>query len=58
MNIFLLVTTIFCILLLLFIAYAFINNSNFKLIKAANTGTRLETDTSSENETAIETENQ
>jgi hypothetical protein len=59
MNIFLLVTTIFCILLLLFVAYAFINNSDFKLInEAANTGTRLEIDTSSENETANETENQ
>jgi hypothetical protein len=59
MNIFLLVTTIFCILLLLFIAYAFINNSDFKLIKeAANTGSRLEIDTSSENETANETDNQ
>ena len=50
MNIFLLVTTIFCILLLLFIAYAFINNSDFKLInEAANTGSRLEIYTSSEN---------
>jgi hypothetical protein len=59
MNIFLLVTTIFCILLLLFIAYAFINNSDFKLInEAANTGTRSEIDTSPENETANETENQ
>ncbi len=59
MNIFLLVTTIFCILLLLFVAYAFINNSDFKFInEAANTGTHLEIDTSSENETANETENQ
>jgi hypothetical protein len=59
MNIFLLVTTIFCILLLLFVAYAFINNSDFKLInQAANTGTGSEIDTSSENETANETENQ
>jgi hypothetical protein len=59
MNVFLLVTTIFCILLLLFIAYAFINNSNLKLInQAGNTGTRSEIDTSSENETTNETENQ
>ena len=59
MNIFVLVTTIFCILLLLFIAYAFINNSDFKLVnEAANTGTRSVIDTSSENETANETENQ
>lgn len=59
MNILLLVSTIFCILLLLFIAYAFINNSDFKLInEAANSGARLENDTSPENETANETENQ
>jgi hypothetical protein len=59
MNIFLLVTTIFCIVLLVFIAYAFVNNSNLKLInQAANTGTRSEIDRSTENDTANETENQ
>ena len=59
MNVFLLVTTIFCILLLLFIAYAFINNSDFKLIdEISNSDTRLEIDTTSGNETANETENQ
>jgi hypothetical protein len=58
MNILLLVSTIFCILLLLFIAFAFINNSDFKLSnEAANSGARLEIDTSPENETANETEN-
>ncbi|HEX2306568.1 MAG TPA: hypothetical protein VHH33_09805 [Nitrososphaeraceae archaeon] len=58
MNILLLVSTIFCILLLLFIAFAFINNSDFKLSnEAANSGGRLEIDTSPENETANETEN-
>jgi hypothetical protein len=59
MNILLLVSTIFCILLLLFIAFAFINNSDFKLsIESANSGAPLEIDTSPENETANETENQ
>ena len=58
MNIFLLVTTIFCILLLLFIAYAFINNSDFKLFNEQPDSTTLEIDTSSENETTNETENQ
>jgi len=58
-NIFLLVTTIFCILLLAFIAYAFVNNSNLKLInQAANTGTQSEVDTSTDNATGNETENQ
>jgi len=58
-NIFLLVTTIFCILLLAFIAYAFVNNSNLKLInQAANTGTQSEVDTSTDNVTGNETENQ
>ena len=59
MNSLLIVSAIVCVILLLFIAYAFINNSNFKLInEASNTGTRLEIDTSSENETTNETENQ
>jgi hypothetical protein len=59
MNILLLVSTIFCVLLLLFIAYAFINNSDLKLINQASTpGTSSEIDTSSANETANETENQ
>jgi len=58
-NIFLLVTTIFCILLLAFIAYAFVNNSNLKLInQAANTGTQSEVDTSTDSDTGNETENQ
>jgi hypothetical protein len=58
-NIFLLVTTIFCILLLAFIAYAFVNNSNLKLInQAANTGTQSQVDTSTDNDTGNETENQ
>jgi len=58
-NIFLLVTTIFCILLLAFIAYAFVNNSNLKLInQAANTGTQSGVDTSIDNDTGNETENQ
>lgn len=58
MNIFLLVSTIFCILLLLFIAYAFINNSSLKLInEASNSDSNQEIDTSSVNETANETEN-
>ena len=59
MNLLLLASAIFCIVLLLFIAYAFINNSDFKLIdEAANSGTLSEIDTSSENDTANETENQ
>ena len=59
MNLLLLVSAIFCIILLLFIAYAFINNSDFKLNdEVANSGTRLEIDTPSENDTANETENQ
>jgi hypothetical protein len=42
-----------------FIAYAFINNSDFKLFdEAANSGTLSEIDTSSENDTTNETENQ
>jgi hypothetical protein len=59
MNIFLIASTVFCMLLLLFIAYAFINNSDLKLINEASTpGTSSEIDTSSVNETANETENQ
>lgn len=59
MNLLLLVSAIFCIILLLFIAYAFINNSDFKLIDdSANSGTLPEIDTSSENDTTNETENQ
>ena len=59
MNLLLLVSTIFCILLLLFIAYAFINNSDFILFdEAANSGTLSEIDTSPENDTTNETENQ
>ncbi|HJR85198.1 MAG TPA: hypothetical protein VJ772_07500 [Nitrososphaeraceae archaeon] len=46
-------------MLLLFIAYAFINNSDFKFIdEISNSDTRLEIDTTSGNETANETENQ
>jgi hypothetical protein len=46
-------------MLLLFIAYAFINNSDFKLIdEISNSDTRIEIETSSGNETANETENQ
>lgn len=59
MNLLLLVSAIFCIVLLLFIAYAFINNSDFKLIdEVANSGTLSEIDTTSENDTTNETENQ
>jgi hypothetical protein len=59
MNLLLLVSAIFCIILLLFIAYAFINNSDFILFdEAANSGTLSEIDTSSENDTTNETENQ
>lgn len=46
-------------MLLLFIAYAFINNSDFMLIdEIASSDTRLEIDTTAGNETANETENQ
>jgi len=46
-------------LLLAFIAYAFVNNSNLKLInQAANTGTQSQVDTSTDNDTGNETENQ
>lgn len=59
MNFLLLVSAIICIMLLLFIAYAFINNSDFKFIdEISNSDTRLEIDTTSGNETANETENQ
>ena len=59
MNIFLIVSSIFCVLLLLFIAYAFINNSELKLVNEAPTsGTSSEIDTSSDNETTNETETQ
>jgi hypothetical protein len=59
MNLLLLVSAIFCIILLLFIAYAFINNSDFKLFdETTNSGTLSEIDTSSENDTTNETENQ
>lgn len=59
MNLLLLVSAIFCIILLLFIAYAFINNSDFKLIdEAANSGTLSEIETTSGNDTTNETENQ
>lgn len=59
MNLLLLASAIFCIVLLLFIAYAFINNSDFILFdEAANSGTPSEIDTSSENDTTNETENQ
>jgi hypothetical protein len=59
MNSLLLASAIICVILLLFIAYAFVNNSDFKLIdEISNSGTRLEIDTSSGNETSNETENQ
>ena len=59
MNSLLLVSAIICVMLLLFIAYAFINNSDFKLIdEISNSDTRIEIDTSPGNETANETENQ
>ena len=58
MNSLLLVSAIICVMLLLFIAYAFINNSDFKFIdEISNSDTRIEIDTSG-NETANETENQ
>lgn len=59
MNSLLLASAIFCVILLLFIAYAFINNSDFNLInEVGNSDTRLEIDTSPGNETSNETENQ
>jgi hypothetical protein len=59
MNSLLLVSAIICVMLLLFIAYAFINNSDFKLIdEISNSDTRIEIDTSPGNETVNETENQ
>jgi hypothetical protein len=59
MNSLLLVSAIICVMLLLFIAYAFINNSDFKFIdEISNSDTRIEIDTSPGNETANETENQ
>ena len=59
MNSLLLVSAIICVMLLLFIAYAFTNNSDFKLIdEIASSDTRLEIDTTAGNETANETENQ
>jgi hypothetical protein len=59
MNSLLLTSAIFCVILLLFIAYAFINNSDFNLInEVGNSDTRLEIDTSPGNETSNETENQ
>ena len=58
MNMLLLVSAIFCAVLLLFVAYAFINNSDFKLFNEQPDYTTLEIDTSSENETTNETENQ
>lgn len=59
MNSLLLVSAIICVMLLLFIAYAFINNSDFKLIdEIASSDIRLEIDTTAGNETANETENQ
>jgi hypothetical protein len=59
MNSLLLASAIFCVILLLFIAYAFINNNDFNLIdEVGNSDTRLEIDTSPGNETSNETENQ
>ncbi|HSA73264.1 MAG TPA: hypothetical protein VLD84_04845 [Nitrososphaeraceae archaeon] len=58
MNMLLLVSAIFCAVLLLFVAYAFINNSDFKLINEQPDSATSEIDTSSENETTNETENQ
>ena len=59
MNALLLVSAIFCMILLLFIAYAFINNSDFNFNnEATNSGNLLEIDTSSQNDTTNETENQ
>jgi hypothetical protein len=58
MNMLLLVSAIFCAVLLLFVAYAFINNSDFKLLNEKPDSTTLEIDTSTDNETTNETENQ
>ncbi len=59
MNSLLLVSAIICVIMLLFIAHAFIDNSDFKLMnEIANSDTRIEIDTSSGNETSNETENQ
>ncbi|HEY7696303.1 MAG TPA: hypothetical protein VH797_09440 [Nitrososphaeraceae archaeon] len=59
MNSLLIVSAIICVIMLLFIAHAFIDNSDFKLInEIANSDTRIEIDTSSGNETSNETENQ
>ena len=59
MNSLLIVSAIFCVIMLLFIAHAFIDNSDFKLInEIASSDTRIEIDTSSGNETSNETENQ
>jgi hypothetical protein len=59
MNYLLLVSAIFCVMLLLFIANAFVNNSDFRLIdEISNSDTRIEIDTTTGNETANETENQ
>ena len=59
MNSLLCVSAIIFVMLLQFIAYAFINNSDFKLIdEISNSDTRIEIDTSPGNETANETENQ
>jgi hypothetical protein len=56
MNMLLLVSTIFCAVLLLFVAYAFINNSDFKLFNEQPDSATLEIDTSTDNETTNETE--
>ncbi|HEY6163525.1 MAG TPA: hypothetical protein VIW25_01330 [Nitrososphaeraceae archaeon] len=45
-------------MLLLFVAYAFINNSDFKLLNEKPDSTTLEIDTSTDNESTNETENQ
>ena len=58
MNMLLLVSAIFCAVLLLFVAYAFINNSDFKLLNEKTDSTTLEIDTSTDNESTNETENQ
>jgi hypothetical protein len=59
MNSLLLVSVIICVIMLLFIAHAFINNSDFKLInEIASSDTRIEIDTSTGNETSNETDNQ
>ena len=58
MNMLLLASAIFCAVLLVFVAYAFINNSDFKLFNEQPDSATLEIDTSSENENTNETENQ